>query len=753
MVRQQPSCLGSFEAYLDLQGSYWRETFFSEGGWGSTLRGLVPWKGHNTVHIGDFDLESTAAASITASPDGKHVFLVCFNHTLKAWNLTTGRLGIHTDLVGDNHRNPQKVAQYLLRPTRCSLVQVIEKEGNQEMDEYLLVTYSPKGHEFKFWEIRDADDPLEGIRDLHEDVKLIPPFDDLLDTTVWTLEDFQVKVTPRGRNMELWALARSGAKCQLFMLTFSLHEHSTDLEKSWNTGWVQVDHGRASIDALKAHPRCPAQADGQIYGFQPVSSTEAWLDFLLYPGRFSPATLETSLFVYQRSLGRAANPTLKVGFEHKTSLKERICAAVASQVVLERLSEGQMDYERYESDISAQWDMFFTAVKDLHKRREDVLSLAFDKNEGSPWLVLADFVSPIRKCSEPELLMRNSDMLSEGGDYLTHDILYEALQDQFSERIGTLLHASANFRKAFSSRCKSCMETNLQFETLQEDSQSATVRIQAFYDHCGFAGQISDNDYNRLTENLTNIGGFSGLDNTIFGAAIARLGQEQHGHRQTQLLTRFGAKLLVQGAQEMLELEWYALLDLLVLVVFIAVELEPDDLAEMNLDTNEVYVAIIAKCRELHVLKWLAGNVRQDLRSKDRHSKGHEDLVSSTMDESKGEPLVAYRTLLETMFIGDWVEIRTPEEPLTVLMTYWIRAWVFGAPISDQYDAIVPHIMAYLLHHGDISLASDFLRFLPRTPWATYVKARYDLTSSDFTQAAISFKQAAYGLGRMPAAH
>ena len=38
-------------------GSNWRETFFSEGGWGSSLRGLIPWKGHNTVRFGNTDLE------------------------------------------------------------------------------------------------------------------------------------------------------------------------------------------------------------------------------------------------------------------------------------------------------------------------------------------------------------------------------------------------------------------------------------------------------------------------------------------------------------------------------------------------------------------------------------------------------------------------------------------------------------------------------------------------------------------------
>jgi len=164
------------------QGS-WHETSFSEPGWGSSFKTFFSMRS-NPIKINGLDLEPSTAAAIALSPDTAHVLTVCLNHTLKAWNTQTGKLGVQTDLLGENHRDMQSASsQFVMTTATGTLLKLLQVDGSPDGDMYYAVTNSPKDHQFKFWAIMDADDIEHGIRDVQPDTKLIPPLDELMNTT------------------------------------------------------------------------------------------------------------------------------------------------------------------------------------------------------------------------------------------------------------------------------------------------------------------------------------------------------------------------------------------------------------------------------------------------------------------------------------------------------------------------------------------------------------------------------------------
>ena len=72
-----------FERQPNESGAQWRETFFTEGKWGDTLRGLIPFKRHQTVRYGNVDLEPNTIAAIAKSPDGRYIWTVTLEHELE----------------------------------------------------------------------------------------------------------------------------------------------------------------------------------------------------------------------------------------------------------------------------------------------------------------------------------------------------------------------------------------------------------------------------------------------------------------------------------------------------------------------------------------------------------------------------------------------------------------------------------------------------------------------------------------------
>ncbi|GME52897.1 hypothetical protein GTA08_BOTSDO05323 [Neofusicoccum parvum] len=722
-------------------GSSWRETFFSEGGWGSAFKSLIPWKGHNTVRFGNLDLEASTAAAIALSPDEKHIFTVSLNHILKSWNLETGKVGVQTDLLGENDRDPQKLAQFFIGAEQPKLMDVLEVQAPQDGDEYFIVTYSPKRHQFKFWGIRDADDVEFGIHDVQSDFLFVPPVDELMNTTVWNMEEFHFKARPGWRSSEIWMRVRSGPRCMIFTLKFDLYDSTEQLADVWKNNWVAVDSGSLTVEALKASPAYPIEPNLEDPSIHTQSISEQWIDFLFYPGRFTITTLETALCVYRRGLGDSATRTLVLSSSAKAPIKDQISAAVAAKVPTRRTPDGQIDFDQYELDMAAQWQVFYGVVKDLHRRRGEPVALALDVEDDLPWLLLSDYASPIRACSEVEILRLNDYSLASPDEPTLSRPLFKSVKDDLSIDVAKLLTAASAFRASFTTSFREQLALAVKREICQEDSYSIPDRMKAFEACCSLCEQVTDEDFEKLETLLEDLGGFAAITQELVLAALERLGEDEKGHHHQRAITAYGAKSLIRGAQETLSLTHEILLDLLVLIVFMSQELEPQEIPAI--DTTDIYPDIIERLKGITISRWLVATVRADPKPRSRRTS----VGEPNQGDNPATKSTAVVTLFESLFIGDWADMKTPSAPASELITYWCRSWSFGLPLPENWEFVGAGVLSNLLKYGNLDLATDFLPFVPNSIWGTYLKGRYYLATGDFKLASAYLNKVSFGCG------
>lgn len=132
-------------------GLKWHESTYGDGQWASSLRGLVRWQGSNTVKYNDTTLEQGTPTAMILSPDKKHIFAVCLNHSLRIWNPNKATSVFSKDLLWQ-HREPHEIPKVMLDPGNSNVLQVFEAGGSIEGDLYYAVTFSSHDFgQFKFW--------------------------------------------------------------------------------------------------------------------------------------------------------------------------------------------------------------------------------------------------------------------------------------------------------------------------------------------------------------------------------------------------------------------------------------------------------------------------------------------------------------------------------------------------------------------------------------------------------------------------
>ncbi|KAI9872539.1 MAG: hypothetical protein M1830_001507 [Pleopsidium flavum] len=714
-------------------GSLWRETTYTDGAWGSSLRGLIRWQGHNTIRYEGQNLEQSAGISIASSPDNAFIFTVSLNHTFKAWNLQTGKVAFTRDLL-DMERQPQEVSQLLINPTESQLIQTFNAERTRDGDSYYVVTFSPHdAGEFKFWAVGEPGDSQLGIQDLFPGIQLRPPDPDPSSGAIWTMAGFEVKAAEEGAGMELWLLLRQNNAYKVYTLTFNL----LDLPSAWESRWVTTS-GETLHDMSE-----PRTSD-----LDPLDATDAWLNFLFYPGKYTDAVLETSLSIYQQALRpKAADPTSR----GKKALKERVCAAVGSTISLERASDGVVNYQRYRRDTNAQWTRFWMLARDIDKQRWEAMSLSYDTFAGNPWLVTADGCAVIRECSDTEIIAHNERPTLD----MYMDLIGAGLQDrhlgqQYDKDPGDVagfMNAAASFRKRFSQPLLQTCKVILKSEIWQDPSYSVPVRIQSFYDRCDFVGQIGDDDYNSLITSLESIGGFQALDRYLFDAVIETLPLIFPKDQSDLLSTQFGLRVLVKGAQETIEMAAQILFDLLTLVIFVEMEAYRENEPMDDFDAAKTYSDLISLLKEYEMMRWLARTTRSESIKEPEEDVGAVSLKSASSPSSNEKKV---STILENLFAGDPRPLPASIHPQSAALTYNIRqvvSWITRAR-GVPFDNALVYIQCNLLINENIDLAFDFLRYQPTTAWSTYIKGRLYLCRAEFSVAATLFKKAAFVLAQ-----
>lgn len=745
-------------------GAQWRETFFSEGNWGDTIRGLVKFGRHQTVRFGHLELEPSAVAAMAKSPDGKYIWTVSLDHELKAWSTRTGKPIAHMDVLNvrfdDEQRKQQK---YVMSAEQGTLMEIVtlptssrssSKRSKVDNDgTYYIVLRSPKDNQFKFYEVSpdfaSGDEEKLKFNDLQLSTKLIPPMDELMDTSMWHLEEFHVLPGALWRDSQLWIRARNGKLCRTFRLTFSLWDkkgEATDLEVLWQTGWTVVEPGMQTSEALQTYTDFPGDLENAVDNMA-ATPTEKWLDFLFYPGRFSTTAIETALNIYRKGRGLPASSGIRSLNAPEAPLKERLTQAITSKIILKRLPNDQPDYNRYKASIQGEWKTFYSLLRDLHIRRNEPIGLALDPRDNLAWSVCADFVAPVRVISQFEALAANEHLLQD--DKL--QLVDEEIQNKIFPSDEALLQshvmaAASDFSSRLSGEFRQRFKDYVLLAALGHESGDREYnekRVQDLYEMHHFSAEVMDDDYQALENSAQSFGGLGDLTDSAIIGVLELMQQEAQvtGVDAHKALNRYGDKFMVAVAQETLERNRHVLFDLLTLVVFMYGDLDREDLhSEFVSEIGPIYDAIIVRLKHNEMLSWLARNEVTEPQEHNRSSKSSQmlDRESSTV------------TLLERLFIGDWQAISNPEERLPELLTKWSKHWTYGPQLWEEWDGVTGHIMAFLIKGQTYELATEFQKFLSQaeesSSWLRYLEGRLLVATGEYAQASLRFQAAAPGM-------
>ncbi len=713
-------------------GSFWREITYSDGLWGASLRGLVRWQGSNTFKLDGASLEQDTATALALSPDRTHAFAVCLNHTLKVWNLEMARSVFSTDLLGQK-RDPSEIQKVMLDPGMLHKVHVFRDELNVNGDLYYVMAFSPHDlGQFKIWSVRDPDEGGLGIRDLFPELTLRPPDPDPSPDSkaIWEVADFTINGAGKGRASEIWILMRSNKHYRLYKLKFNVQ----NLASCWRDDWTMT-----VLQALDQHIEPQIQGDG------PEDARELWLSFFLHPGRYPETVLETALSMY--SLARQLDYSPK----SKATLKERMCSVIASSIRLHHDDAGETDFKRFRADIHQEWIMFWQDVRDLNNSRWEVFSLAYAEKANMPWIVFADGYAAIRECSRIEILAYNKPAdLSNSLHFLeapSIEIDDDDREPKLPDELALVIEAASAFRQSFSYSLHQLFNKILTTELWRDPLHSVPVRMQSFYDRCNFAEEVTEICVVNLETGLQSVGGVSGLETQSFLAIINEIPQLMSTDASDLSSSKFGLKVLIEGARDMIDLHERLLLDLLALVVFINAEIDMDEISMHNFDSAQIFVKLLDLLRQCQMMQWLA---KKTLAEKD---DARAELWTGSSVSRSTSTKGNISTVLETLFAHDTKPQAYGQQSQCTALTRSIQDILKWAMGGNDHTVTLDHVLVYvqcnLLANNNIELASEFLRYQPSTAWATYIRGRLCLLRREYTEAALYFQKSAFKLCKL----
>jgi len=695
-------------------GSEWTATQHSESG--VSFRSIIRWGGAATyMKYGNGNIEFTAATSI-ATPstllDGsRYAFVVSLDHKLRVWNFNTNRIVYMGDILNQEIQEGADAPKQVIHPSASS--QLVKVYGNTNEESALCVTYSPLGMgEFKFWSVRAVDENNLNVVDMFSSNKLEPltPTSDL-----WTLADFSVVENPG--SYTIWVLWKNNTSSRIQSLTFDTDLSVKNIREKWRSGWSIM-----ATETLREAP-IPTVLPGDS-----TDVTGSWLQFILTPGKFSTATLETCLTIYEQGIG-ASNETIR----KSASLPERLSSIIASNVDLGRKSNGQMGYEEFRTATDEQWHRFYRLILELDKHRGEALSMVVDPVEGIPWVVLADGVTGVRACSDLEIIWHNQHQSSGGKGN-------PAASFKDTELVIPLVKAAADLKDSLSDQMLNNCRNALLGELYEEPNLVDPVRLRALYDKCDFANQIGDDEFDQLKQTLG--GTFADVTPEVYGALLTLMTSEEELIRQQHLLplAGFGNKLIVKGVQEVVELHRNICLDQLILLVLIESEINHSE-DGIAFDTAQVFGGLLINLKRLELISWLASTqITLPLPTERSGTSADKSLILG----KQANPLETV-TILEGVLrhlLGH--DTKRKESLVTVITEVIVQI----CDPESRYEVQPSLVQCFLLKHGRADLALDFSRFTLLHPFDIYIQGRVHLALNDALVASTLFKKAAYGIGK-----
>lgn len=642
----------------------------------------------------------TSISSPSISIDGQsYAFTVSLDHNLRIWNLSNGRIAYIGDILGQEI-DPKNLRKSVIDPSYSQLVKVYGHNNESA----LCVTYSPIGEgQFKFWNVTPAADGNLNVSDSFPNNILVPPAP---TSDLWTMADFSV-IPNRARNsLSLWTLWKNNTtyRVQKIVLRGGSEE---EFDICWKQGW-----GAMASESLAQMP-LPT-----VYPGDASDSTDKWLAYILYPGKFTHATIETGLAIYERGLGTSRDISRR-----SAPLPERLCSSIATTATLGRASEGGADFEQFRLATDAQWRRFYRLLVELDKQRGEALSLTIDPVGDMPWVVSADGLSAVRDSSSLERIWHNPDYAEEivpGTKYLS-----------------TLLTAGSLFGEAVPDVLYHGFRSALLGQLYEEPTLLPTARMKMLYDSCDYSNQIGDAEYHELVQNLG--GTFKDVNLHVYETLLDFMTSFRDS-RHPLPLANTGNRLIVKGVQETIELHKSICLDQLLLLVLIEVEINHGE-EGIEFETSEVFNELLIMLRRLELVSWLAKTqIDLPLPNRERSDSTEESTASLSRKP------ISYETI--TVLEGVHRHLFGLERGLSMPTALTDFIGELCKPDS-KYESSPAIIQCFLLKHNQSDLAMEFSRFTEHDSFSTYIQGRACLAANDPRTAALHFKKAAFGMGKL----
>ncbi|KXH31410.1 hypothetical protein CSIM01_04029 [Colletotrichum simmondsii] len=687
----------------DSTSNPWKETIYNSQGWAQGIRSYLPFQQNQSIRYRNIHMDASAATSIQVTnlglDDAAFLFTVCLDHRMRIWNLRTGQILFTGDILNSD-RNPQEVGKWQIEPTQTNLLQLVgDGTGNR-----MCATYSPIGAgEFKFWNIKARDSDTVYVEDAFPDTHLTPSSPSLSD--VWTLADFVLSTLADG-GIQLWTLWKNN-------MTYRVQEldlNRDNIAESWESEW-------ASVHIDTSYPTAPTSGSSD-----PTDPTEKWLDLILAPGRFTKATLETALSIYEKGLYSQKEGSSK---SQQKGLAESICSVLASTASLDRNSAGGMDYEQFRASSETQWRRFYRLLIELDKQRGEAVALVLDAESDMTWVVCADAISAIRECSSLERLYFNLSRPEEA-----------------SERIANLVSTGVGFLDAISDSIQQVCTAALRPEIYEETPRTDYERLQYLFDTTALWRTVSDEDCAQVIESLGQ--SYTGVTMDLYESLSGLIAAtEESGSRKArQPLTDFGRKLIVKAVQETIDLQWNIIFSQVLLLVHMEFDWDQEeDMLSKRIDVGAVFRQFLESLRRLELLRWLSKTeITVPIGNKNERN-----------DSFSGSPSTTKRTAEETQTVTalegnvghllGFVDGRN--EPLATSITDIVTNLCAS---NSDIEVSPTLIQCSLIRRERADLALELKPYCAQTPFAIYIQGRVFLALKDFASAAFHFRKAAIGM-------
>jgi len=642
---------------------------------------------------------ATAIWSTAMGPNNEtYLFTVCLDHRMRVWDVKTGQI-LYTGDILNTKRDPQDVGKWTIQPTQTNLIRIVENGPGQ----CLVVTFSPVGAgEFKIWKVKANRQGSILVADCFPTETLIPPSPSSLD--VWTMADFVV--AKHGSDPELWTLWKNNITYRVQRLRLRDEQHASPFGDGWKG--VHVDN---TMPAAQTAGPC-----------DPLDSTEKWLDLIFFPGRFSKATLETALAMYEKGLGTYKESTPRAG----KSLAESICSVLGATTTLDRNASGATDYEQFRGTSETQWMRFWRLLHELDKQRGEALSLVSDPDDCMIWVACADCVSAIRQSSDVERLYYN----------------LQAPENK-QQDIAALVSAGLTFLDFFSDNMYQQSRAALDAQLYVNSAVADDERIGQFFEKAGFYRHLSDDDCSQMLEMLGD--DFRMVTPRLYEDLFDLItsASEANSQELREPFTGFGRKLVVRAIQETIELHWQILFSQLLLLAHMELEYDPAEVAALHnrFDVGLVFRRLIDALKRLEHLRWMA-KTELNIPASRADRMGSASAPGSPMARRGNEEMRAVTALEGST--GHLLGL--PEGHNLPLMSSITDLVLDICSPGSSTELNTWLLQCWLLKQDRPDLALELNAFAEQDPFATYVQGRVFLALKDYDAAAVYFRKASIGL-------